>query len=208
MNTSFSHTRRPRLMAHEVAGRVGVEAERGDDDVGGGVNPVLMVILHPVQHGVRHGGLRVHHLTCRDERRKGTKAVRLVELRVPQHHRILVGHVHLEGVHAVLPHQGLHLVAHLSTGVAEVRGHPHVQSVVAAGLGVGQSAAVLVGVQQGAVLLRQDQRHHHGGTTHQSRLGENLLTLLPNDKTAARWRRRKGEEEDVKGLMKRGGMEG
>lgn len=46
------------------------------------------------------------------------------------------------------------------------------QSVVAARLGVGQSSAVLVGVQQGAVLFRQDQGHHHGGTTHQSRLGE------------------------------------
>lgn len=36
----------------------------------------------------------------------------------------------------------------------------------------GQSSAVPVGVQEGAVLLRQDQRHDHGGTTHQSRLGE------------------------------------
>ncbi|KAF3850158.1 hypothetical protein F7725_019877 [Dissostichus mawsoni] len=50
-------------------------------------------------------------------------------------------------------------------------GDPDVQGVVAAGLGVGQSSAVLVGVHQRAVLLRQGQSHHHGGTTHQSRLG-------------------------------------
>lgn len=38
---------------------------------------------------------------------------RLVELRVPQHHHVFVGHEHLEGVHSMLPHQGLHLVTHL-----------------------------------------------------------------------------------------------
>lgn len=41
---------------------------------------------------------------------------RLVELRVPQHHHIFVGHEHLERVHSVLPHQGLHLATHLITG--------------------------------------------------------------------------------------------
>lgn len=49
-------------------------------------------------------------------------------------------------------------------------GHPDVQRVVAARLGVGQSAALFVGVQQGAVLFGKHQSHHHGGTTHQSRL--------------------------------------
>jgi len=37
----------------------------------------------------------------------------LVELRVLQHHAVLVSHVHLEGVDPMLPHQGLHLTAHL-----------------------------------------------------------------------------------------------
>lgn len=41
---------------------------------------------------------------------------RLVELRVPQHHHVFVGHEHLERVHSVLPHQGLHLITHLSAG--------------------------------------------------------------------------------------------
>lgn len=52
--------------AHEVAGCVGVKAERRDDDVGGSVSPVLVVILHPVQHCVSHCGLCVDHLTWRD----------------------------------------------------------------------------------------------------------------------------------------------
>lgn len=51
-------------------------------------------------------------------------------------------------------------------------GHPDMQSVVAARLGVSHSSAALIGVQQGAVLFRQDHGHHHGGTAHQSRLGE------------------------------------
>ena len=57
--------------AHEVAGGVGVEAERRDEDVSGSVSPVLVVILHPVQNGVSYGGLRVDHLACR----KTTKEV-------------------------------------------------------------------------------------------------------------------------------------
>nr|XP_040016263.1 dihydropyrimidinase-related protein 5-like [Gasterosteus aculeatus aculeatus] len=55
--------------AHEVAWRVGVEAERRDDNVGGSMNPVLTVILLPVQHGVSHRGLCVDHLTCRDKQK-------------------------------------------------------------------------------------------------------------------------------------------
>jgi len=37
----------------------------------------------------------------------------LVELAVPQHVQVLVGHEHLEGVHPLLPHQCLHLRPHL-----------------------------------------------------------------------------------------------
>lgn len=50
--------------AHEDAGGVGVQAERRHGDVGGGVGPVLVVVLHPVQHGVGGGGFPMHHLTC------------------------------------------------------------------------------------------------------------------------------------------------
>lgn len=39
----------------------------------------------------------------------------LVQLRVPQHHHVFVGHEHLEGVDPMFPHQGLHLVTHLIT---------------------------------------------------------------------------------------------
>lgn len=51
-------------------------------------------------------------------------------------------------------------------------GHPHVKRIVAAHLCVSKGSAVLIGVHQGAVLFWQDQGHHHGGTTHQSSLGE------------------------------------
>lgn len=37
----------------------------------------------------------------------------LVELSIPQHHQVFIGHEHLEGVHPVLPNQGLHLVTDL-----------------------------------------------------------------------------------------------
>lgn len=56
--------------AHEVAGCVGVEAERRDDDVGGGVSPVLVVVLHPVQHRVSHCGLCMNHLTFREKMKR------------------------------------------------------------------------------------------------------------------------------------------
>lgn len=52
--------------AHEEAGGVGIEAEGRDDDVGSSVSPVLVVILHPVQHRVSYCGLCVDHLTCTD----------------------------------------------------------------------------------------------------------------------------------------------
>ncbi len=40
----------------------------------------------------------------------------LVKLRVSQHHHIFVGHEHLEGVHSMFSHKGLHLVPHLIKG--------------------------------------------------------------------------------------------
>lgn len=70
-------------------------------------------------------------------------------------------------------------------------GHPDVQRVVAARLGVGQSAALFVGVQQGAVLFGKHQRHHHGGTTHQSRLRD-------EDGRKEEGLIRKGEQRSVK----------
>lgn len=39
----------------------------------------------------------------------------LVELWIPQHHHVFVGHEHLEGVHSMFPHQGLHLIKYLRT---------------------------------------------------------------------------------------------
>lgn len=48
--------------AHEVAGGVWVEAERRDDDVGGRMSPVLVVILHPTEHCMSHRGLSVDYL--------------------------------------------------------------------------------------------------------------------------------------------------
>ena len=51
-------------------------------------------------------------------------------------------------------------------------GDPHVQGVVAAGLGVGHAAAALVGLQQGLVPLREDVSDHHGGPASQRRLGD------------------------------------
>lgn len=38
---------------------------------------------------------------------------RLVELSIPQHHQVFIGHEHLEGVHPVLPNQGFHLATDL-----------------------------------------------------------------------------------------------
>lgn len=37
----------------------------------------------------------------------------LEELTVPQHEHVLIGHEHLEGIYSFLPHQFLHLGAHL-----------------------------------------------------------------------------------------------
>jgi len=47
--------------AHHVIGGVGVQAQRRHGDVGGGVRPVLMVVLYATQHGVGRGRLRVDH---------------------------------------------------------------------------------------------------------------------------------------------------
>lgn len=49
--------------AHEVAGCVWVEAQRRDDDVGGRMSPVLVVILHTVQHCMSNCSLSMDHLT-------------------------------------------------------------------------------------------------------------------------------------------------
>lgn len=51
------------------------------------------------------------------------------------------------------------------------------------------------------IIILEDQ------TNKNNLIFQNLVTLLPNYKTAACWRRHKGKEEDVKGLMKRGEME-
>lgn len=63
----------PAQQAHEVAGSVGIKTERRNDDVGGSMSPVLVVILHPIQHCVSYCGLCMDHLTCRDrtERKRG-----------------------------------------------------------------------------------------------------------------------------------------
>lgn len=76
--------------AHKEAGGVGVEAEGWDDDMGGGVSPVLVVILHPVQHRVSYCGLCVDHLTCiyRTDRKQERKvAVRRRSSPSTLHHR-------------------------------------------------------------------------------------------------------------------------
>lgn len=67
----------PAQQAHEVAGCVGVETERRNNDVGGSMNPVLMVILHPIQHCMSYCGLCMDHLPCRDrtERKQKRKLV-------------------------------------------------------------------------------------------------------------------------------------
>lgn len=59
--------------AHEVAGCVGVEAERGSDDVGGSMSPFLVVILHPIQHCMSYSGLCMDHLTYRDKMERSRK---------------------------------------------------------------------------------------------------------------------------------------
>lgn len=52
--------------AHEVARRVGVDAQWGDNDMGSSMSPVLVIVLWSVQHCVSDCGLRVDHLTCRE----------------------------------------------------------------------------------------------------------------------------------------------
>ena len=49
--------------AHQEIGSTGIQAERRHGNVGGGVGPVLMIVLHAVQHGVGYGGFTVDHLT-------------------------------------------------------------------------------------------------------------------------------------------------
>lgn len=49
---------------HQVVWSAGVQAERGHSDVCGSVAPVLMIILHAVQDGVRCGRFSVNNLPC------------------------------------------------------------------------------------------------------------------------------------------------
>lgn len=58
--------------AHEVGGGVGVQAQGRHRHVGGGVEPVLVVVVQPGERGVRRGGLRIHHLPCGDRHGCGT----------------------------------------------------------------------------------------------------------------------------------------
>lgn len=57
----------PSQQAHQVVGSPGVQAERRHGDVGGGLGPVWVVVLHAVQHGVSGGGFTVDHLSWRQE---------------------------------------------------------------------------------------------------------------------------------------------
>ena len=59
--------------AHEVVGCVGVQAKGGHHHVGGSVGPVLVVVLHPAEHGVGHGGLGVDHLTWGERHSEGQR---------------------------------------------------------------------------------------------------------------------------------------
>lgn len=68
--------------AHEVAGRVGVKAEGRDDDVGGSVSPLLVVILHPVKHRVSHCGLCMDHLTWRDGKKREERKIIVIVVMV------------------------------------------------------------------------------------------------------------------------------
>lgn len=49
--------------AHEVVGGVGVEPQGRGHDVGGGMCPVLVVVVHAVQHRVGQRRLCMDHLT-------------------------------------------------------------------------------------------------------------------------------------------------
>lgn len=50
--------------AHEVIGSAGVQAQGWDGHVRCGVAPVLVVVLHAVEHTVGRGRLTVDHLPC------------------------------------------------------------------------------------------------------------------------------------------------
>lgn len=65
----------PSQQAHQVVGGTGVQAEGRHGDVGGGVGPVLVVVLHAVQHRVGCGGFTVDHLTWEET---GQRCLRLV----------------------------------------------------------------------------------------------------------------------------------
>lgn len=58
--------------AHQEIGSTGVQAERRHGNVGGGVGPVLMIVLHAVQHSVGCGRFTVDHLTCDQRVQHGT----------------------------------------------------------------------------------------------------------------------------------------
>lgn len=64
--------------AHEVAGCVGVNTKRRDEDVCGSMSPVLVVILHPVQHCMSHCDLCMDHLTWRERAREGKGRMKMI----------------------------------------------------------------------------------------------------------------------------------
>lgn len=50
--------------AHQEIGSIGVQAKRRHGNVGSSMGPVLMIVLHAVQHSVGCGCFTVDHLTC------------------------------------------------------------------------------------------------------------------------------------------------
>lgn len=50
--------------AHEAVRGAGVEPEGRSYDVGGGMSPVLMIVMHAAQHRVSQRGLGMNHFTC------------------------------------------------------------------------------------------------------------------------------------------------
>ncbi len=50
--------------AHEAVRGAGVEPEGRSYDVGGGMSPVLMIVMHAAQRRVSQRGLGVDHFTC------------------------------------------------------------------------------------------------------------------------------------------------
>lgn len=57
--------------AHEVGGGVGVQPQGWHGDIGGGVGPILVVVVQACQRGVGSGGLGQHNLPWR--RKKSPK---------------------------------------------------------------------------------------------------------------------------------------